>query len=244
MNKNVRNQDPTTISVLVAVFVVFLTIVFLAFRRKSNNRSGVLILGTCESGKTLLFNRLVNRRYNDTFTSMKSNSGDYQVTGKNKKLRVIDVPGHERLRHTMLEQNKGLARAIVYVVDSSTVQKEIKDVADYLYTVLSDSVISYNAPPVTIACNKQDMLTSKGAQLIRSQLEKEMNTLRVTRSASLKQIESSGNNNTFLGKRDKDFSFDHLKPIKVDFIECSLKGKDEDSEPVMKDLEEWLSKIA
>ena len=70
------------------------------------------------------------------------------------------------------------------------------------------------------------------------------NTLRVTRSASLKQIESTGNNNTFLGKRNKDFSFDDLKPFKIDFVECSLKGKDTDAKPDMNDVEDWLIKIA
>lgn len=202
------------------------------------------MLGICESGKTLLYTRLVHQIYTETYTSTASNSGNYQVHGKNKSLRVLDLPGHERLRQTLLEQHKNMARAIVFMIDSSTLQKEIKDVADYLYTVLSDSVISYNAPPVLIACNKQDLPVSKGAQLIRSQLEKEMNTLRVTRSASLKQIESTGNNNTFLGKRNKDFSFDDLKPFKIDFVECSLKGKDTDAKPDMNDVEDWLIKIA
>ncbi|XP_063410865.1 signal recognition particle receptor subunit beta-like [Mytilus trossulus] len=244
LTDNVQKQDPTTIGILVASLVVLLTIVLLVCRGKSNKRSGVLVLGICESGKTLLYTRLVHQNYTDTFSSIASNSGSYQVQGKNKSLRIIDVPGHERLRQTMLHQYKSLARGIIFMVDSSTLQKEIKDVADFLYTALSDSVISYNIPPVLIACNKQDLLTSKGAEVIRSQLEKEMNTLRVTRSASLQQIESSGNNNTFLGKRNKDFSFDDLKPMKVDFVECSLKGKNAESKPEMKDLEDWLIKIA
>lgn len=221
-----------------------MTIVFFIFKRKSNKRSGVLLLGTCESGKTLLYARLVHKNYVETYTSTASNDGNYQVPGKNKSLRIIDLPGHERLRQTLLEQYKSLARAVIFLVDSSTLQKEIKDVADYLYTVLSDNVISHNAPPVLIACNKQDLLMSKGAEIIRSQLEKEMNTLRVTRSASLKQIESSGNNNTFLGKRNKDFSFDDLKPLKIEFIECSIKGKDVSAKPDLKDLEEWLIRVA
>ncbi|CAG2215141.1 SRP102 [Mytilus edulis] len=240
LTDNVQKQDPTTIGILVAILVVLLTIVFLVCRGKSNKRSGVLVLGICESGKTLLYTRV---ELQDTFCNA-SNSGSYQVQGKNKSLRIIDVPGHERLRQTMLNQYKSLARGIIFMIDSSTLQKEIKDVADFLYTALSDSVISYNIPPVLIACNKQDLLTSKGAEVIRSQLEKEMNTLRVTRSASLQQIESSGNNNTFLGKRNKDFSFDDLKPMKVDFVECSLKGKNAESKPEMKDLEDWLIKIA
>ena len=44
----------------------------------------------------------------------------------------------------------------------------------YLYTILSDRVISQNAPPVLIACNKQDLTLCKGAPLIQKMLEKEM----------------------------------------------------------------------
>ena len=70
------------------------------------------------------------------------------------------------------------------------------------------------------------------------------NTLRVTRSAALKDISTSGNNNTYLGKRNKDFSFADLKPIKVEFAECSALGKDENSEPDMEQIEDWIVKVA
>ena len=66
----------------------------------------------------------------------------------------------------------------------------------------------------------------------------------MTRSAALKDISTSGNNNTYLGKRNKDFAFSDLKPIKVDFAECSALGKDENAEPDLKQIEEWLVKIA
>ena len=70
------------------------------------------------------------------------------------------------------------------------------------------------------------------------------NTLRVTRSAALKDTSTSGNNNTYLGKRNKDFAFADLKPIKVEFAECSALGKDENSEPDIGQIEDWLMKVA
>ena len=66
----------------------------------------------------------------------------------------------------------------------------------------------------------------------------------MTRSAALQDITTSGNNNTYLGKRNKEFAFTDLKPIKVEFAECSALGKDENSEPDIKQVEEWLSKVA
>lgn len=45
-------------------------------------------------------------------------------------LQLIDVPGNERVRNRYLDEYKSSARALVFVVDSCTIQKEIKDVAE------------------------------------------------------------------------------------------------------------------
>lgn len=43
---------------------------------------------------------------------------------------VMICTGHERLRPQFLETYAGSARAVIFVVDSSTITKEIKDVAE------------------------------------------------------------------------------------------------------------------
>jgi len=45
-------------------------------------------------------------------------------------LRIIDIPGHERLRAKFFDECKQAAKGIVYVIDSVTVQKDIQDVAE------------------------------------------------------------------------------------------------------------------
>ncbi|XP_045163614.1 signal recognition particle receptor subunit beta-like [Mercenaria mercenaria] len=236
--------DYTVLGILIAVILVVLTfLIFGVFRQRGNKRRGVLILGSCDAGKTLLFTRLVYGKYKATFTSITANSGTYTLPDTGKTLRILDLPGHERVRLQMLETHKDVTRAIMFVVDSSSVQKDIKDIAEYLYTVLSDNKISSICPPVLIVCNKQDLTFSKGAKVIQGQLEKEMNTLRITKSAAL-QDTSAGNNNTYLGKRDRDFTFTDLKPMRVEFAECSAQGKNSESEPDLKQVEEWLSRIA
>lgn len=86
---------------------------------------------------------------------------------------------------------KNSTKAFVYVIDSSTVQKEIKDAAEYvdvvslerskinfsllhsfLYTLLADKALS--SVPVLVLCNKQDETMSKGQSVIEQLLEKEM----------------------------------------------------------------------
>lgn len=43
----------------------------------------------------------------------------------------------------------------MFVVDSAIFQKEVRDVAEFLYNLLTDPVVSRNSPTVLVACNKQ-----------------------------------------------------------------------------------------
>lgn len=45
-------------------------------------------------------------------------------------LRVVDLPGHERLRVKFLDHYKNTTKAVGFVIDSVMVQKEIRDVAE------------------------------------------------------------------------------------------------------------------
>ena len=66
----------------------------------------------------------------------------------------------------------------------------------------------------------------------------------MTQSAALRSTDSTGNNNTFLGKRDKDFAFADLKPIHVDFVECSARGKAENSDGDLQAVLDWMAHVA
>ncbi|OWK05625.1 hypothetical protein Celaphus_00012934, partial [Cervus elaphus hippelaphus] len=118
--------------------------------------------------------------------------------------------------------------AIVFVVDSAAFQREVKDVAEFLYQVLLDSIGLKNTPSFLIACNKQGTI---------------INTLRVTRSAAPSTLDSSSTAPTQLGKKGKEFEFSQL-PLKVEFLECSAKGGRGDAGSAdIQDLEKWLAKI-
>ncbi|XP_076337064.1 signal recognition particle receptor beta isoform X2 [Tachypleus tridentatus] len=225
--ESVRNgfekKDLTLISIAVAIFVVIITVVlFWIVGRRKNLQRGVLIVGLSGAGKTLLFSRLVASKNVETYTSMKENSSSYKVLNKGV-LKLIDVPGNERLRSKYLDEFKSCARL--------------------LYTILGDSVVSYNCPPFLIICNKQDETMAKSSKVIQSQLEKEINMLRVTKNARLDSIDDTGNNNTYLGQRGKDFQFSDLKPVIVEFTE-SIARELENNEISVKAVSEWLYKIA
>ncbi|XP_023244488.1 signal recognition particle receptor subunit beta-like [Centruroides sculpturatus] len=229
------------ISVAIGLFVVFLTILIFVLKRRKLQQRGVLIFGLSDSGKTLLYCRLVASKRMHTFASMKENSAIIDLKSK-KSLRLIDLPGNDRLRMKLLDDFKHLARGVIFVIDSLNFSREIRDVAELLYTVLSDNIINQNRVPFLILCNKQDEAMAKGSKVIQSQLEKEINTLRITRSASLDLTSEVANNNTFLGKKGKDFEFGDLKPIRVEFMESSAWSEEESSN--ISDIINWLAKIA
>lgn len=107
----------------------FLVIYFL-WKKKSFKKTDILLTGLCESGKTLLFTQLLENELKETFTSIAENVGNYRNDETNKTVRVVDIPGHERLRHRFFDQYKNFAKGIIFVVDSVTIQKDIRDVAE------------------------------------------------------------------------------------------------------------------
>ncbi|XP_064642329.1 signal recognition particle receptor subunit beta-like isoform X2 [Lineus longissimus] len=224
IHKDLLAGDPQIIGVFVGMAVVIITILYFLLCGRKNKRNGVLLVGLCDSGKTLLWSRLVNKKFVNSHTSIRDNCGIYKIPDHSKTLRLFDLPGHERTRSKFIDSYKDNAR--------------------FLYNILSDGVFSYNAPPVLVACNKHDQTFAKSSKVVQDQLEKEMNTLRVTRSAQLESTEGTGNNNTFLGKRNKDFEFGDLRPFKVEFVECSGRGQKDENEEDLEGIKNWLNKIA
>ena len=60
------------------------------------------------------------------------------------------------------------------VIDSVSFQRDVRNVAELVYDLLSDDVIRRGKVPVLFACNKQDIALAKGCSVIKTQLEKEM----------------------------------------------------------------------
>lgn len=216
-----------------AVIVVFVTIMLLwVWKKKRSARTDVLLTGLCDSGKTLLFSQLVLGEEKESFTSIKENLGHLQTSSG--ELRLVDIPGHERLRGKFFDQYKNLAKAVIFVVDSVTVQKEIRDVADFLYTILADKAVANL--PVVILCNKQDETLAKGDAVIKSLLEKEINLVRQTRTSQLQSVDPQSTDTVYLGRPDKDFEFGQLSQ-KVQLVACSAK------EPQIDDVVTFLDSL-
>ena len=169
---------------------------------------------------------------------MKENIGVLNVPGNGKKPVVIYLPGHERIRYKCLDQQKDSAMGIIYILDTSTISKQIRDATEFLFRILSDPTIHSKRTPVLVICNKQDMTMNKGASVIKRELAKEIGILRETHAGTLQSPDGSITSHIFLGKQDKDFSFADLK-VPVDFCETSVLN-----EHNLEKVQAWISSIS
>lgn len=212
--------------------------IFFLWRKTKSARTYLLLTGLSESGKTYLFSQLLYSIDKETFSSISINIGDYHSSDSNGGgggpiIKFVDIPGNERLRNKFFDEFKYLARAIIYVIDSVTFQKDVKDVADYLYTILADQ----QSIPILILCNKQDETMAKSAAVIKNLLEKELNVVRTTRCSSLQSVDNNAQvESVFLGKHGVDFTFEQLSQ-NIQLIECSAKNRD------FKQLTNWIQKV-
>jgi len=235
-----NEENMMQLQIAIAVLIGFLTLLFLwKLLGKGSKGRGILILGICESGKTQLFSQLCYGKDVVSVTSLKESSAEF-VSGK-KSLTVYDLPGHERIRYAAFEKVKKLAKAIIFVVDSATIQKDLRDVAEFLYTVLCDGAIQSSCPEVLIVCNKQDLTLAKAASLVQKTLEKELNLLRTTQASQLQSVGDGSTKQVFLGSRGKDFDFSQL-PLKVSFVEASTATTN--GAPKLQDVTNWLKNVA
>ncbi|OAD60248.1 Signal recognition particle receptor subunit beta, partial [Eufriesea mexicana] len=215
----------------------FISVLFAIWHRRRSIGNNILLTGLSDAGKTLLYARLLCSKFIKTHTSVKENVGDIIIN--NRSLKIVDIPGHERLRYKFFDQFKSSAKGLVYVIDSVTFQKDIRDVAEFLYNLLSESAIQKKS--VLILCNKQDQTMAKGSAVIKTLLEKEINLLRMTKTSQLEATDASARN-IFLGEQGKDFEFSHLD-INIEFAECSAYNKDSETSADIEQLNNWLKKI-
>lgn len=217
------------------------------FLFKSRTRGRVVVLvGPSETGKTALFVHLQNNTGTgdgegvETVTSTVANVAEYVSTKGKQPLTIKDLPGHDRVRNKWWDSNKKGLRGIVCIVDAAGGNKSIRESADVLYTILTDSTVNSIQPNILILANKQDLLMAKSEKVIKSLLEREITTLRLTKSASLQTTTGGGGTIKVLGNLNQDFEFEHV-PMKVEFGKTIAKS---DGEPDLKDLVKWLDTIS
>ncbi|XP_057774520.1 LOW QUALITY PROTEIN: uncharacterized protein LOC130993601 [Salvia miltiorrhiza] len=148
----------------------------------------ILLTGLSESGKTVLFYQLRDGSSHQGFvTSMEPNQGNFLLhseaskKGKLKPVHVVDVPGHSRLGPKM-DELLSQAAGIVFVVDSVDFLPNVRTASEYMYDILTKASVVKKKIPLLLMCNKVDKVTAHSKDLIRRQLEKEINKLCASRT--------------------------------------------------------------
>lgn len=207
----------------------------------SSSGKSVLLIGLPDAGKTVLYSRLSTGSFVRTVTSMKANEAEFNV-GK-RTYHLVDLPGYDRLRIKYWDDHKKNAKGIVFVVDSLLFLSNIRDVADFLYTVLADPIVQKRRVPILVACNKQDEAKAKSAKVIQNQLEKELNNIRDTRGAALGSTDANSDDVSakVIGNPDRDFRYSDLNtPIEFTDVYCVEKG---DNDGDLENVWSWLKKL-
>lgn len=188
-HKFVHKIPPTQLygAIGVVFFTIFFFLIVRLFKRRSSNT--VLLTGLSGSGKTILFYQLRDgSSHQGTVMSMEPNEGTFLLhsettkKGKVKPVHIVDVPGHSRLR-PKLDEFLPQAAGIVFVVDAVEFLPNVRAASEYLYDILTKASVVKRKVPLLLLCNKVDKVTAHTKDFIRKQLEKEIDKLRVSRTA-------------------------------------------------------------
>ncbi|KAL0578687.1 hypothetical protein V5O48_003307 [Marasmius crinis-equi] len=146
-------------SFLVALFAVI--VVYAIARRNSAPRGNVLLLvGPSEAGKTAIMSELVYGQTVPTHTSLQTNVSLMSVAGKKNPVKVVDVPGHPRIRDQFRDYLSE-AKGIVFVADSNLVSRNGAAVAEHLHAIMQALLSlppSHKLPALLILAHKVDLV--------------------------------------------------------------------------------------
>lgn len=90
-----------------------------------------------------------------------------------RPLTLVDLPGHEKQRFHFSDY-ASIAGGVVFVVDSATLARNYRKVADFLYDVLSHAKVTEHRNPVLLVLNKSDAAGALRTAAARQLLEEEL----------------------------------------------------------------------
>ncbi|GBE82108.1 P-loop containing nucleoside triphosphate hydrolase protein [Sparassis crispa] len=197
-------QTVTVASLCLALFLLAVFIV--STKRKAGSKGdSLLLVGSSDAGKTAILSTLVYKQTLHTHTSMQTNSAVTTLPVSHKALRVIDVPGHPRLRDQFQEYLPE-AKAVAFVVDASTISRTGPAVAEHLHQVLralTSLPPSQTPPALLIVAHKCDLLKAThqtspeqlAINRVRTVLERELEKRRASHASGV-GVESLGADDT------------------------------------------------
>ncbi|KAI0819545.1 P-loop containing nucleoside triphosphate hydrolase protein [Trametes gibbosa] len=183
------SQTLFILALILAVVLVTAT-VLLARKKFANRGDAIILVGCSDAGKTAILSTLAYQQTLPTHASMQTNAVLVPLPSSQKAVRIIDVPGHPRIRN-QFQEHVPHAKAIAFIVDASTVSRNGAAVAEHLHMImhaLTSLPPSRETPSLVIVAHKCDLLrstaTASSEQLaiirVRTILERELEKRQVS----------------------------------------------------------------
>ncbi|KAI9570478.1 P-loop containing nucleoside triphosphate hydrolase protein [Boletus coccyginus] len=245
-------------ALLSLAIALFLFVVISYTRGKSKfRRNALLLVGPSDSGKTAILSNLAYNQTLPSHTSLQTNSVQMMLSSTTT-LRVIDVPGHPRIRDQFREHLQD-AKAIAFVVDCSTVSRNGSIVAEHLHYVLhaiTSLPPTVPTPTLLILAHKKDLLkvgassnpaSDVAITRVRTILERELEKRRASQTGGV-GVESLGAEGEGMEVGGLEcsgaggaFKFSEWEGGEVEFLSTWVKVG-EAKEDGLAELTNWLSK--
>ncbi|KAF9645119.1 hypothetical protein BDM02DRAFT_3189977 [Thelephora ganbajun] len=206
-----------------ALAVLLFTLITVLARRKSKStRNSVLFVGAPDAGKTAILSSLAFHQQLPTHASLQTNSSLITLPNVKKPVQVVDIPGHPRIRVQYRDYFND-AKAIVFVVDASTVSRNGAAVAEHLHQILHSFMSispSQSSPALIILAHKSDLLASTTSSSSTPADQMAINRVRTILERELekrRQSQAGGMGIESLGGDEGDHT-------EVSGLECSAVG--------------------
>ncbi|KAG6906096.1 hypothetical protein DXG01_015952 [Tephrocybe rancida] len=256
------------IALLSFVFALLLISIFVIVGKKRSKSRGnaLLLVGPPDAGKTAILSALVYGVALPTHTSLQSNSAAVELSSPKKTIRVVDIPGHPRIRDQFREHLDD-AKVIAFVVDASTVSRNGAVVAEHLHNILHTLTSlppSQTLPSLVVLAHKHDLLntgslaTTSASSLalnrVKTVLERELEKRRASQSGGVgveglgaegEKSEMGGLDCT--GPAGGAFRFEDWEGGDISFVGTSVEAAKVSEDPEKSDddglaaLRDWLN---
>lgn len=259
-------STPGLILVSLVVAVLLFLGLTLTKKRTNSRQDSLLLVGYPDSGKTAIFSTFAYKQTLPSHMSLQTNSTVVALSAS-KALRVVDVPGHPRIRD-QFRDHLGVAKAIVFVVDASTISRNGHAVAEHLHQILhaiTSLPPSHPTPPLLILAHKTDLLNKSAStglvgdiaiSRVRTILERELEKRRASQAGGV-GIESLGGEGEIAemygldcsGPADGTFKFSEWEGGDIDFAATWVKvgetiEEESEGEEGLAGLKNWLDELS
>ncbi|KAF8891322.1 signal recognition particle receptor beta subunit-domain-containing protein [Infundibulicybe gibba] len=180
-------------SVAILCLAIF---VILAKRKTASRGTALLLLGPPDAGKTSILSTIVYSQTLPTHTSLQPNTSIVVLPESKKSIKVVDIPGHPRIRDQFSEHLSD-SRAIVFVVDASTISRNGPAVAEHLHNILhalTSLPPSQTPPTLLILAHKADLLKTPASSLTAASVDFAINRVKtiLERELEKRRLAQSG----------------------------------------------------